>query len=229
MKCELCSLSRKSNCDLLFHYYAHYLLYHYQKTESGSCPDKSFHALARGNDDFLGKLFQTTNKVVRVWKRYKISESSMRFTLMARRRWLVYSKTAFYIFLRCVPTYRRNSDFCRDIKSPSLDKGWPDEKFQNDFKKICRDQKPLGPIWLFLDKCGKNLETLFDEIRFRCTIDIRREIFSIVNGTRDKVQRVSKNLKLSITNQGCLPMNRFDSKSLIFDQSLWFIQAMIHR
>ena len=80
------------------------------------------------------------------------------------------------------PAYRKNLDFCRDIKSPSLDKGWPDEKFQNDFKKICRDQKPLGPIWIFLNKMGKNLETLFDEIRFRCTIDIRREIFGIVNG-----------------------------------------------
>ena len=49
------------------------------------------------------------------------------------------------------PAYRKNLDFCRDIKSPSLDKGWPDEKFQNDFKKICRDQKPLGPIWIFLN------------------------------------------------------------------------------
>ena len=59
--------------------------------------------------------------------------------------------------------------------------GWSDEKIQM-FKSICRDQKPLGPIWIFLDKFGKNVETLFDEIRFKCIIDIRREIFSIVNG-----------------------------------------------
>ena len=141
MKCELCSLTRKSNCDLLFHYYAHYQLYFYQKTDSNS--DKSFHALARGNDEFLGKF----------------NQGSMD---------------------RPTDAYRKNSEFCRDIKSPKMD-GWSDEKIQM-FKSICRDQKPLGPIWIFLDKFGKNVETLFDEIRFKCIIDIRREIFSIVNG-----------------------------------------------
>ena len=77
----------------------------------------------------------------------------------------------------------KSLDFCRELKSPNLDQGWPDEKFQTKFKSICREQKPLGPIWIFLDKYGKNVSILFDAIRFKCTIDIRQEIFSIVTGT----------------------------------------------
>ena len=142
MKCELCSLSRKSESDLLFHYYAHYLLYSYQKTGSSLCSDKSFHGLARGNNAFLGK--------------------SLHFSVQA---------------------IEKSLDFCRDVKSPNLDQGWPDEKFQAKFKSICREQKPLGPIWIFLDKFGKNVSILFDAIRFKCTIDIRQELFSIVTGT----------------------------------------------
>ena len=79
MKCELCSLSRKSESDLLFHYYAHYLLYSYQKTGSSLFSDKSFHALARGNDAFLGKsldygVLESHWNIFRFLSRNKISK-----------------------------------------------------------------------------------------------------------------------------------------------------------